>query len=168
MPLGLNGLDVGLQVAYWSFHPFILRVDARQSSEEGAQRLNLRELRLEQSVLRWIRYLRQFAQIRIGKGSIPGVAAHMEPLLQMLTKGDWAAIVFPELESARVRLRSLAIFADKEPALNKVFVNFEDMMGEGVHVILTAADPSLRQCQENLRDDLNRPAHRKIRPNVSY
>ena len=95
--------------------------------------------------------LRDLAQNLSEKGSIPSVAAQMELSLEIGTDDFWTYVTLPKLESVRVRLRGLVKFADKEQGRNRVFVNFEDKIGEGVHIILTATDPSLNQYREKVR-----------------
>lgn len=152
-------------------------IPATEVDDQEMRRFDLMMLRLELAILRQTRdqadlanRLRDLAQNLSEKGSIPGVSAQMELLLEIGTDEFWKYITLPKLESARIRLRPLVKFADKEPGRNRVFVNFEDDLGEGVHVILTAADPSLHQYREKvchyLRDHLTHPAVRKVRENV--
>ena len=155
----------------------IAPIPAIEPDNQEMRRFDLMMLRLQLAILRQTRdqadlanRLRDLAQNLSEKGSIPVVASQMELLIEIGTDDFWNLITLPRLDSVRIRLRPLVKFADKEPGRNRVFVNFEDNIGEGVHMILTATDPSLHQYREKvrhyLRDHLNHPAVRKVRENV--
>lgn len=152
-------------------------IPATEIDDHEMRRFDLMMLRLELSILRQTNNqadlsnrLRDLAQNLSEKGAIPSVAAQMELLLEIGSDDFWKYVTLPRLESVRIRVRSLVKFADKEQARNRVFVNFEDNLGQGVHIILTATDPTLNQYREKvrhyLRDHMMHPAVRKVRENV--
>ena len=155
----------------------IAPIPATENDDHEMRRFDLMMLRLELAILRQtgdqtglVDRLRELAQNLSEKGAIPSVAAQMELLLEIGSDDFWKYVTLPRLESVRIRLRTLVKFADKERGRNRVFVNFEDDLGEGVHMILTASDPSLHQYREKvrhyLRDHMMHPAVRKVRENV--
>lgn len=155
----------------------IAPIPATEKDDQEMRRFDLMILRLELAILRQTKdqagladRLRELAQNLSEKGAIPSVAVEMELILEIGTDDFWKFITLPKLESTRIRLRPLVKFADKERGRNRVFVNFEDSLGDGVHMILTSADPSLSQYREKvqhyLRDHLTHPAVRKVRENV--
>ncbi|HRI43832.1 MAG TPA: DEAD/DEAH box helicase family protein [Fimbriimonadaceae bacterium] len=155
----------------------IAPIPATELDDEGMRRFDLLMLRLELAILRktkdqedLVARLKDLAQNLSEKGSVPSVAAEMALLLEIGQDAFWQDITLPQLESTRIRLRGLVKFADTEQGRQRVFVNFEDAIGDGVEVILTTSDPSLNQYREKLRhylrDHLTHPAVRKVRENV--
>lgn len=168
---GLNDSDRHL------LNSVIAPIPATETDDQETRRFDLMILRLELAILKQSKEqadlsqrLRDLAQNLSEKGSIPAVAAQMELLLEVLTDDFWQSVTAPTLEPVRIRLRNLVKFADKETGRNRVFVNFEDMIGEATQVILTASDPSLAEYREKvrhyLREHMMHPAVRKVRENV--
>lgn len=169
-----NALDA---VDFHTISADIAPIQATEIDDHETRRFDLMVLRLELSILKQspqqadlAQRLRDLAQNLSEKGAIPSVAAQMELLLEILSEDFWKTVTAPALEPVRIRLRGLVKFADRETGRNRVFVNFEDSIGEATQVILTAADPSLSEYREKvrhyLREHVMHPAVRKVRENV--
>ncbi len=152
-------------------------IPSTEMDDEGMRRFDLMMLRLELAILRkskdqegLVSRLKDLAQNLSEKSSVPAVAVQMEHILAVLNDEFWQDVTLPQLESTRIRLRALVKFADAAEGRQRVFVNFEDAIGDGVEHIITASDPSLLQYREKLRhylrDHLTHPAVRKVRENV--
>lgn len=165
--------DTDLQTVEHQIAP----IPATELDDEGMRRFDLMMLRLELAILRktkdqedLVARLKDLAQNLSEKGSVPSVAAEMALLLEIGLDEFWQDVTLPQLESTRIRLRCLVKFADDDNRRQRVFVNFEDSIGDGTEVVLTTSDPSLHQYREKLRhylrDHLTHPAVRKVRENV--
>lgn len=76
----------------------------------------------------------------LGKTTIPSVAEQAELLEAMAGDEWWIDVTLPMLELARLRVRSLVRFVEKTQR-NPIYTDFEDVIGEGVEVLLPRVTP---------------------------
>ncbi len=114
---------------------------ARFDSDEFAKRFDLLILRRQLAQLdgdvalaeRVREAIQGIAASLLGKLSIPSVRAEAERLEAVASDEWWADVTLPMLELTRLRLRSLARFADTA-GRSPVYTDFEDTLGDAVSV----------------------------------
>lgn len=154
----------------------IAPIPSMEKDNEDARRFDLLMLNLQLAIRRktknqadLVNRLKDLAQNLSEKKAVPAIAAQLELLLEIGQDSYWRDITLPALESARIRIRDLVKFADNDTGRERIFVNFEDEMGEISEHALTSHGPSLNQYREKLKHylkgHLDHPAVRKIREN---
>ena len=76
----------------------------------------------------------------LGKTAIPSVAEQAVLLESVAGDEWWIDVTLPMLELARLRIRGLVRFIEKT-VRNPVYTDFEDVIGEGVEVVLPRVTP---------------------------
>jgi type I restriction enzyme R subunit len=84
--------------------------------------------------------IQNIAAALLGKTAIPSVAEQAVLLESVAGDGWWVDVTLPMLELARLRIRGLARFIEKTTR-NPIYSDFEDVLGEGVEVVLPRATP---------------------------
>ena len=112
----------------------------------------------------------RIAAALLGKTTIPSVAE--QAVLLEAVAGDewWIDVTLPMLELARLRIRGLVRFIEKNPR-NPIYTDFEDTIGEGVAVTLPGVTPGTNferfraKAEAYLREHLDNLALQRLRRN---
>ncbi|MDF2991415.1 MAG: restriction endonuclease subunit [Microbacterium sp.] len=114
--------------------------------------------------------VQQIASALLSKTTIPSVA-EQAVLLESVAGDDWwTDVTLSMLELARLRIRSLVQFIEKT-VRNPVYTDFEDILGEGVEVVLPGVTPGTNferfrsKAEAYLREHLDNLALQRLRRN---
>ncbi|WP_300641844.1 DEAD/DEAH box helicase family protein [Nocardioides sp.] len=119
-----------------------------RDDDEDAKRFDLLVLRRQLAQLdgdavlaeRLRESIQNIASALLGKTTIPSVAEQAVLLESVAGDEWWIDVTLPMLELARLRIRGLARFIEKT-ARNPVYTDFEDIISEGVEVVLPRVTP---------------------------
>ncbi|MCE0487825.1 DEAD/DEAH box helicase family protein [Ornithinimicrobium sediminis] len=149
-----------------------------RDEDEDAKRFDLLVLRRQLAQLdgdavlaeRLRETVQQIAAALLGKTTIPSVAE--QAVLLELVAGDewWIDVTLPMLEEARRKLRGLVRFIEKT-SRNPVYTHFEDILGEGIEVVLPRVTPGTNferfraKAEAYLREHLDNLTLQRLRRN---
>ncbi|MCK0111885.1 DEAD/DEAH box helicase family protein [Ornithinimicrobium sp. F0845] len=149
-----------------------------RDEDEDAKRFDLLVLRRQLAQLdgdavlaeRLRETVQQIAAALLGKTTIPSVAE--QAVLLESVSGDewWVDVTLPMLEEARRKLRGLVRFIEKT-SRNPVYTDFEDILGEGIEVVLPRVTPGTNferfraKAEAYLREHLDNLALQRLRRN---
>ncbi|GAA4431516.1 DEAD/DEAH box helicase family protein [Georgenia halophila] len=114
--------------------------------------------------------VQRIASALLGKTTIPSVAEQAVLLESVAGDEWWMDVTLPMLELARLRIRGLARFIEKTTR-NPIYTHFEDILGEGVEVVLPSVTPGTNferfraKAEAYLREHLDNLALQRLRRN---
>ncbi|QSR26867.1 restriction endonuclease subunit R [Nocardioides aromaticivorans] len=149
-----------------------------RDDDEDAKRFDLLVLRRQLAQLdgdavlaeRLRETIQNIAAALLGKTAIPSVAEQAVLLESVAADEWWIDVTLPMLELARLRIRSLVRFIEKTMR-NPVYTDFEDVLGEGVEVVLPGVTPGTNyerfksKAEAYLREHLDNLALQRLRRN---
>ncbi|WP_313405018.1 DEAD/DEAH box helicase family protein [Aeromicrobium sp.] len=149
-----------------------------RDEDEDAKRFDLLLLRRQLSQLdgdvvlaeRLRETIQNIASALLGKTAIPSVAEQAVLLESVAGDEWWVDVTLPMLEVARLRLRGLIRFIEKT-SRNPVYTDFEDVLTDGVEVVLTGGTPGTNferfraKAEAYLREHLDNLVLQRLRRN---
>ncbi|TAK69203.1 MAG: DUF4145 domain-containing protein [Actinomycetota bacterium] len=149
-----------------------------RDDDEDAKRFDLLVLRRQLAQLdgdavlaeRLRETIQDIAAALFGKTTIPSVAEQAVLLESVAGDEWWIDVTLPMLELARLRIRSLVRFIEKTTR-NPVYTDFEDVLGDGVEVVLPGVTPGTNyerfksKAEAYLREHLDNLALQRLRRN---
>ncbi len=149
-----------------------------RDEDEDAKRFDLLVLRRQLAQLdgdavlaeRVCEIVQQIAAALLGKTSIPSVAEQAVLLESVAGDEWWIDVTLPMLEQARRKMRGLVRFIEKTTR-NPVYTDFEDILGEGIEVVLPTTTPGTNferfraKAEAYLREHLDNLALQRLRRN---